>query len=99
MAHLKTEIEQLREKERNLKGQILQMETEQQDMVQETLCLKQEVDRYRQSLTIHDTEKRGMSRQISEKEIEMERLKDQLKAAQERIDEEVKAKEKKAYVF
>lgn len=82
-----------------MKGQILQMETEQQDMVQETLSLKQEVDRYRQSLTIHDTEKRGMSRQISEKEIEMERLKDQLKAAQERIDEEVKAKEKKAYVF
>jgi len=89
---------------------VQQLEAEQARFVEDKLRLTKEVDRYRQDLVHQDTEKRSISRQVNEKEVEISRLKEEVREEQEQrrqevaqlreelrtFQEEAKSKDKKA---
>ena len=92
---LQTENSDLRHSEQSLSLRVQYLEAEQQQQVEVALRLRNDVDRYRQELAQYDTDKRGMSRQMSEKEVEMAQLRQQVRELQEQLETESKTKDRK----
>ena len=95
VAKLEEENSGLRAKEQTLLQRVRSLEADQRKQVEDGLRVRSSLDRYRQDMTQLDTEKREMTRQISEKDGELIRLREQMGTLQNQLDVEAKTKDKK----
>lgn len=96
LARLKEENRQWQAKEQQLLLRVRQAEDEQQSKVESSLRMVQEIDRYRHDLSLVDSEKRQLTRQISEREGEVNQLREELRSVQGRLESAMKTQDKKS---
>ena len=93
---LEQEHSDLRRREQIQSRQLKNLEAERIQQVEESLKLRQSLDRLRQDLSQFDSEKRTMTQRIDQREVEYNLAQDKLGELEHKLTEEVKDKSKKA---